>query len=405
MIDLIEKVCLLATAGFISVLVPAFRQRLLGLGRPRDRLYAGLFGLVLSMWGAKLGDFWMGYDVNLRNVGILLAAVLGGLRTGLAIGLLAGGFYVFRVEISAGFPAILAAVLTGVFAGLVAERRPTEFQRYRAFPTAVGVQLLANVSTAFVLAPFGHRFPGSDAILPLLLYVALNAAGLAVMTAVARVVVLREEQARALAEARSAASMLALESLRRKLEPHFLFNSLNALRATIRTDPMLARELVLDLADLYRYLLHHPDDSTLAAEFDHARAYLRIERARLGQSRLSVDCELPDALRNHRVPALLLQPLVENAVKHGIATRKAGGSVRISAFTNERYIFIEVRDRGTGELLGAPEPGSGIALAALKESLDRRFGEEARIDLEVGDAETLARVRLPLASTDPRRES
>ena len=239
----------------------------------------------------------------------------------------------------------------------------------------------------------------------LLLYVALNAAGLAVMTAVARVVVQREEQARALAEARSAASMLALESLRRKLEPHFLFNSLNALRATIRTDPMLARELVLDLADLYRYLLHHPDDSTLAAEFDHARAYLRIERARLGQSRLSVDSELPDALRNHRVPALLLQPLVENAVKHGIATRKAGGSVRISAFTNERYIFIEVRDRGTGELLGAPEPGSGIALAALKESLDRRFGDEASIDLEVGDAETLARVRLPLASTDPRRES
>ena len=80
-----------------------------------------------------------------------------------------------------------------------------------------------------------------------------------------------------------------------------------------------ARELVADIADLYRYLLHHTDDAPLAAEVSHATSYLMIERARLGGSRLRVETDIPAELAVLRVPSLLLQPLVENAVKHGIA--------------------------------------------------------------------------------------
>src|SRR5690606_37779184 len=91
------------------------------------------------------------------------------------------------------------------------------------------------------------------------------ASGVTLFMTVARLVVSREEQAVALVEARAAADAAALESMRRRLEPRFLFNALNVVRATIRRDPMRARELVSDLADLYRYLLSHPEEAPLEA--------------------------------------------------------------------------------------------------------------------------------------------
>ncbi|PIP35503.1 MAG: hypothetical protein COX20_10895, partial [Desulfobacterales bacterium CG23_combo_of_CG06-09_8_20_14_all_52_9] len=102
LIELAEKIGLLATAGLVTVLVGPLRGRLLGVGRPRDRVVAVIFGVALSMWGAKLGQVWLGYHVNTRAIGVLIAAILGGSRAGATAGLLAGLFYVFRVEPDAG---------------------------------------------------------------------------------------------------------------------------------------------------------------------------------------------------------------------------------------------------------------------------------------------------------------
>lgn len=400
-IDLIEKMCLLATAGLLSVLLPPLRSRLLGVGRPRDELAGAFFGFLLALWGGRLGDLWQGYHVNLRHIGILMAAFFAGPRVGLVIGGLAGAFYVFRVERDAGVYPVITSMLTGYVAGLVDDRHPRAFTWVDAFTTALAAQVVGISVSSVAAMLVDQRWPGPAFIEATTISVCLNAAGFALQTAVARVVLQREEHAAALAEARAAAQELALESLRRRLEPHFLFNALNTLRATIRLDPALARELVADMADLYRYLLHHPDDAPLEAEISHAAAYLAIERARLGKERLRFATELPRDLRELRVPALLLQPLVENAVKHGIANRKDGGEITVRAMRSDQHLCIEVIDRGEGVLLGEPTPGSGIALDTLRQILERRFGGEADLELVRHDGSTTARVRLPLARLTP----
>lgn len=394
-IDLIEKASLLVTAGLVSVITPPLRQRLLGLGRPRDQFVAWILGVALAMWGSLLGATWGGVHVHLRDVGVLLAAVLGGSRAGLTAGTVAGLFYVFRVDRDGGLAAILASSISGLLAGIVVERRPHAFQGIRALWTATGVVSVGVLVGLVGDLLLGTPPPGFTGVLAMSLLVALNACGIALMLAVARLVLQREEHARALVEIRATANELALESLRRRLEPHFLFNALNTLRALIRTDPFTAREFVADLADLYRYLLHHPDLAKLRDEMEHARAYLTIERARLGGERLRIETTLPDALRDERVPALLLQPLVENAVKHGIATRRDGGTIRIGAREENGLVIVEVRDRGEGARLGPTEKGTGIALAALRETLAHRYGDASELTLEKTDDETIARVVFP----------
>ncbi|MBC7171075.1 MAG: histidine kinase, partial [Polyangiaceae bacterium] len=371
---------------------------------PRDRLVALLFGVFICMWGAKLQEDWLGYVINVRAIGVLLAATLGGSRVGMAAGLLGGSFYVFRVNPDAGLGHVVISFVEGSLAGALVERNPRMFQRFRVFGTTVAVQLAGVLSLGAVKSAEGAGGEFVTALPAIGLELLTNASGVTFFIFVTHVVLGREENAVALAAARAAADSLALESLRRRLEPHFLFNALNALRATIRTDPMLARELVADLADLYRYLLHHPDDAPLSDEVSHACAYLGIERARLGPARLKVRSEVDADVASLRVPALLLQPLVENAVKHGIAPREAGGEVILRARADDAHLIIEVEDRGHGAVLGPPERGSGIALETLRRQLAHRFGNAASLALSKTEAGTLATVTLPNGGTAPTVE-
>lgn len=394
-IELAEKIGLLATAGLVCVLFPPLRDRLLGVAQPRDRLVGVALGIVLAMWGAKMGETWLGLHVNVRAIGVFIAAILGGVRGGLVAGLAGGAFYVFRVDDSLGAACIIASVLNGTAAGIVVDRAPQLFQGWRAFPTALAVQLgqvlFVGIGLLAVDEPvYLTAWPAQ------LLQAFGNAAGVTMFAVTARVVLQREEDAVALVQARAAADAMALEALRRRLEPHFLFNALNTLRATIRTNPILARELVLDLADLYRYLLHHPEDAPLEDEVAHAEDYLAIERARLGADRLRVEKTIAEEVRRLRVPALLLQPLVENAVKHGVAAKEGEGLVRVVAQQDGPHVVLEVEDRSEGRAIGKVDAGSGIALSTLRERLAKRYGAAASLELLPTEHGMRAIVKLPL---------
>lgn len=396
-IEIAEKIGLMATAGLVSVLVPPLRNRLLGVGgQPRDRLMALLLGILFAMWGAKMGEWWLGIHVNVHAIGVLMAAILGGGRVGLVTGLLAGLFYVYRVEPSLGMLGVLASTLEGAFAGFLVEKRPQWMSGWRTFGVACGIEFSRFVVVAIGLFVTGGSVATFIAGWPaLLVQMAGVGFGLAVFVVTTKMVLAREDAAVALVGARAAADHLALEALRRRLEPHFLFNALNTLRATIRTNPLLARELVNDLSDLYRYLLTHPDDASLGNELDHAVAYLAIEKARLGEGRLSVESDVPEPLRAARVPALLLQPLVENAVKHGVGTRDGAGIVRIEARRENTTLVVDVVDQTEGERLGRAAAGSGIALKTLRERLNKSFDDQASLELVPVDNGMCARVRLP----------
>ncbi|MEO0324809.1 MAG: histidine kinase, partial [Myxococcota bacterium] len=297
---------------------------------------------------------------------------------------------------------VAASTLHGAVASFNAERRPRLLQGWRTFFTASAMLVARAAFVVAGLALLGGDWAGFLAGWPALLVMLLaNAAGITIFVVTARLVLQREETAVALAEARGAADQAALLALRRRLEPHFLFNALNTLRATIRRDPTRARALVSDLADLYRYLLHHGEDALLRDEVGHAEAYLAIERARLGEDRLIVETEPLGLLGEARVPALLLQPIVENAVKHGVAAREGGGSVCMRAHRQDDALVVEVEDAGRGERLGPPEAGSGIALETLRARLARRFAGAAELVLEPTEAGMLARLTLPWDEVAP----
>src|SRR5690606_23707653 len=145
------------------------------------------------------------------------------------------------------------------------------------------------------------------------------------------------------------AKQLELEALQARIRPHFLFNTLNTGAALVHARPDEAERLLLDLADLFRAALRGPELVPLADELELTRRYLEIEGLRLGQ-RLQVRWQLPEPLPQAMVPALSMQPLAENAVRHGIEPLPEGGRIDIEANVAAGRITVEIRnDLGDGD--------------------------------------------------------
>jgi len=207
------------------------------------------------------------------------------------------------------------------------------------------------------------------------------------------------ERERAL-RAESLATQARLDALRFQLQPHFLFNSLNAISTLVadgRSDE--ASKMLSRLSDFLRLVLDSPDADTvtLAEEIDFAERYLAIERVRFGD-RLEVRIEAPDETLDSRVPSLLLQPIVENAVRHGIAPRELGGRVEIVAARVGGELVLTVSDRSRGLANGASagaSSGEQIGLANLGERLTRLYGEAHRFQVETDERGTRVEIALP----------
>ena len=171
----------------------------------------------------------------------------------------------------------------------------------------------------------------------------------------------REEQENLLRDAEMAA-------LRAQINPHFLFNALNALNGIIPKAAIDARRTLLNLADIFRYSLDAKQQFvSLEEEMRIVEAYLQIERLRLGD-RLTTRIELDDRMRLKKVPALSIQPLVENAVKHGVSSRAQGGEVRVLAKQEDGTLHIEVSDDGEGF-----DPQAQSSLGHGLQSVERRL--------------------------------
>jgi len=205
------------------------------------------------------------------------------------------------------------------------------------------------------------------------------------------------ERARA---AREAALEARLRALTARTNPHFLFNSLNAGMSLIAIDPERAESHFARLSALFRYAL---DGSSrrhvrLEEELEHVRAYLEIESARFGE-RLAFTLDVDDDLAGALVPPMLVQPLVENAVVHGVTARREGGTVRITARRAEGRFVVRVEDDGVGEGR-SQHRGSGTALADIRERLEIVYGASAT--LTTGSASStrgfVAELRLPFVA-------
>ncbi|MEM6992732.1 MAG: histidine kinase [Myxococcota bacterium] len=193
-----------------------------------------------------------------------------------------------------------------------------------------------------------------------------------------------------------------LEHLQARLNPHFLFNSLNTVAALVEEDPTKAVLAIERLSDLLRYALEGAKRAMvpLSRELDAVRQYLAIEELRFGP-RLRWDIAIDDSVGEQLVPPLVLQPLVENAVKHGIASRREGGRVRITGRRSGGQLEILVEDDGVGDsAVGGTQTGE----ANVRERLELAFGAEASFSAAPGpDQGYRVRIAIPVAPTGARQ--
>lgn len=197
-------------------------------------------------------------------------------------------------------------------------------------------------------------------------------------------------------------SSARLDALRAQLQPHFLFNTLNAIAVLTADDPPRARQMIVRLSDLLRRSIASAESGSgagshevpLAAELELLDAYIGIQRARFAE-RLSVRQEIEPGVREALVPTLLLQPLVENAIRHGL--EEGAGEILIRARRQEQSLVIVVRDNGRG-LVG--EERDGIGLANTRERLAWLYQGRALLELRAGpDVGVVVEVTLPFHTT------
>ena len=200
-----------------------------------------------------------------------------------------------------------------------------------------------------------------------------------------------------------------MEALQNQINPHFLFNTLNSVSSLVRFDPDTARELIIKLATILRRLLNSGEAFVpLSEEVEFIDNYLDIEVVRFGRDKLRVVKELDPQSLDVLVPSMLLQPLVENSIKHGLASKVDGGSIYLRSRLGAKQLIIEVEDDGVGmgaaQLVERPDGlgGTGIGMANVAERLKVLYGDTAKMTIDSqGGKGTLIRLRVPLLQEAP----
>jgi two-component system LytT family sensor kinase len=246
---------------------------------------------------------------------------------------------------------------------------------------------------------FGRQFWGSSSVNLMFYGLLLGIAHAALYHARYR------ERERAAERLAAGLTEARLQALKMQLQPHFLFNTLNAISALIPTEAKPARRMLARLGDLLRITLEHEEtqEVTLREELAFLQPYLEIEQARL-EDRLTVVMKIAPETLDARVPHLILQPLVENAIRHGIAPRIEPGRVEISATSgpDDHLLRLEVRDDGRGvETDNQVSTRRGVGLTNIRSRLDQLYDGEHRFDLENHpEGGVVVRITLPFRRSD-----
>lgn len=356
------------------------RSALPGPGEPRSTgfgttLFDGITAATEPRASASVFD--------VCHVGVVLRTLLfvhGAVAVGVAFA--AGSFSAWLALVAAGASVALPGVLIWLLAACLLKRPLGELPAAGRWIGAIGLGAVAGTIAAGLILPLGLDLLGPNPLL---------APALAGACMAAAVYFWLQLRAQALLPADATARLAELQS---RIRPHFLFNTLNTALALVRVDPARAEGVLEDLAELFRVALadhHDPSASvSLAEEVELARRYLAIEQIRFG-SRLKVQWELEDEAGAARVPPLLLQPLVENAVRHGVEPADAGGTIRVRTRVKLGRALVTIAN----SVPQAPSrPGNGIALTNVRERLrlmhdmaaqfeTRREGDVFRVQIVV----------------------
>ena len=395
----------------------------------RDRIYFVLW-LVISEWIGKAlaAGVWRFGATPSPIVGDLSVetTILLGALAGRFAGIMGGALLALPALFSGAWLSLPLYVLIGLISGQVREFAPNHEEIWKFSPfnylslvrwirRAEPRPRLGDWQVMFLLTIVGLRFLQVEAArfmpgyipqprwVEALIYatsVTVIVIELKIWNGV-RLQIKLEEQERLLLQAR-------MTALQNQINPHFLFNTLNSVSSLVRVAPDTARELILKLATILRRLLHSSDAFVpLQDEIDFIDNYLDIEVVRFGRDKLRVVKELDPASLDVMVPSMLLQPLVENSIKHGLSSKIDGGSIYLRSQIADDHVNIEVEDDGVGmasaQLLERPTGlgEGGIGIANVAERLKVLYGETARMTIDSHNGTgTLVRLRLPILPSD-----
>jgi len=257
------------------------------------------------------------------------------------------------------------------------------------YPLALAVIVLLELLIASAIVSFTHSLFDSDAA---------DVLRAMVFTGLATAVLLGyfNLRSRALSPAITEARLQALQA---RIRPHFLFNSINAVLSLVRSEPRRAETALEDMADLFRVLMaDNRDLAPLGDEIELCRQYLGLEQLRLGE-RLQLEWHVDKMPRDALVPPLVLQPLLENAVYHGIEPSIEPGVVSINIYSVRNEVHMVLRNPYRKH--GSHHSGNKMALANIRERLHLHFDAEASLKASVGDAHYEVHITLPYVTERP----
>jgi signal transduction histidine kinase len=337
-----------------------------------------LSALVITAFWAFLGVFFASQEVA-------IASVRGGRE--------AVAHLVRQTVLTCGLWALLTP-----FVIFLADALPLHGERRRSNAVLL---LLCGIGVAALRAAVDAALSGEHFWATAVAVVHLHFLFFAVIAGVTNFVRARaeaDERARREALTDAALAEAQLRRLRGDLQPHFLFNTLHAVTALVHTDARAARETIVRLMELLRASIEAAGraEVPLAEELDFVKRYLELQKVRFGerlQSEVSVDD--PELLRA-QVPPLVLQPLVENSIVHGIRKQAGGGRIAVRAFRDAATLRIEVRDSGPGCAPDAPFSRGNIGVPATRARLDYLYRDPEALSFRRDHGEFVAGVRIPL---------
>ena len=397
----------------------------------KDRIYLALW-LSISAWiGIRLAlGVWIRFGAESNFAGDLSfeTIVLLGAIAGRFAGVTGGVMLALPELFTHSWPVLPLNVLIGLVSGQLRQFAPNYEEVWRFSPfnylslyrwirrteprpsfsdwqmmflfTILALRLLQSEASRWIP---GYAFAPHPRWVDILIYatsVTIIVIELKIWNGV-RLQIKLQEQERLLLQARMAA-------LQNQINPHFLFNTLNSVSSLVRVAPDTAREMIIKLATILRRLLHSSDAFVpLQDEIDFIDNYLDIEVVRFGRDKLRVVKELDAASLDVMVPSMLLQPLVENSIKHGLSSKIEGGSIYLRSQLADGHVTIEVEDDGVGmasaQLLERPAGlgEGGIGMANVAERLKVLYGETARMTIDSRNGTgTLVRLTLPILPGD-----
>lgn len=381
MINMLERMSLIILFTYVILQTNIIKYLVKDEYNRKDKTIMILLFSMLSILGTYFGISVTDQSLaNSRPIGAIVAGYLGGPIIGIIVGCISG---LHRYSLG-GFTA-LACALSTIAEGAIGGYFRILFNKRGLNPFIAGLAaVMAEITQMIIILIFTKDLNSAIYLEKTiaLSMISINSLGVFLIVMViesskrlvdgqVKLIKLKEEN-----------KIAELKALKAQIEPHFLFNSLNVIGAYCRTDGEKAKNLILNLSNYFRATLEIEGDfSTLEKELNLIKAYVAIEQARF-VDRLEVKFLIDDNLLGVKFPILILQPIVENSIKHGILKKINGGIVTVSVRDNENEVHVEVSDNGVGFKNAEESLSTGIGLNNVNNRLKLLYGENYDLNIE-----------------------